>query len=207
MTYQITGKPFNCLFNSLLRQTKRNYQCFTSLALCEGIHLWLADSLHKGPIILQVFSCQDIIIFINLDSYERPTIKNKQDKISQASWHIWYLYHPWSVLYSLDTFFLQISKAFLIGVTHFQSIFLTHWGRVTHICVSKLTTIVWSAPSHYLNQWWDIVNSNLGNKFQWFLKRNSSIFIQENAFENVVRKMAAMLFRPQCEWTRETFVV
>ena len=35
---------------------------------------------------------------------------------------------------------------------------LIHWGRVMHICVSKLT---WSAPSHYLNQSWNIVNSNL----------------------------------------------
>ena len=38
---------------------------------------------------------------------------------------------------------------------------LTHWGRVTHICVSKLTIIGSNnclPPSHYLNQCWDIVN-------------------------------------------------
>ena len=45
---------------------------------------------------------------------------------------------------------------------------LNHWGRVTHICVSKLTSIGsdnGSSPglrqSHYLNQYWDIVNWNL----------------------------------------------
>ena len=41
-------------------------------------------------------------------------------------------------------------------------------------------------------------NSTLGNKLQWNLNRNSFIFIQENAFENVVWKMTAILSRPQC---------
>ena len=82
---------------------------------------------------------------------------------------------------------------------------LTHWGRVTHICVSKLTIfssdkwlVTWPAPSHYLNQCWNIVNWTLGNKLQWNLNRNLFIFIQENAFENVVWKMAAILSGPQC---------
>ena len=54
--------------------------------------------------------------------------------------------------------------------------------------------VAWSAPSHYLNQCWNIVN---WNKLQWNHNRNSYIFIQENAFENVVRKLAAILSRPQ----------
>ena len=33
-----------------------------------------------------------------------------------------------------------------------------------------------SAPSHYLNQRWFIVNWTLGNKFKWNLNRNSYIF-------------------------------
>ena len=41
---------------------------------------------------------------------------------------------------------------------------LTHWGRVTHICVSKLT-IIGSAPSHYLNHWRYIVNKTLRKNF------------------------------------------
>ena len=36
------------------------------------------------------------------------------------------------------------------------------------------------------------MNWTLGNKLQWNLNRNSCIFIQENAFENVVWKMAAI---------------
>ena len=75
---------------------------------------------------------------------------------------------------------------------------LTHWGRVTHICVSKLTIIVsWSAPSHYLNQYSNIVNSKLKNQLQWNLKQNSHIFIQENVFEKVVCEMATILSRPK----------
>ena len=42
------------------------------------------------------------------------------------------------------------------------------------------------------------VNYNLKNKFQWNLKQDSHIFIQENTYENVVWKMAAILSLPQC---------
>ena len=60
-----------------------------------------------------------------------------------------------------------------------------------------IKSIQW-APSHYLNQCWNIVNSNLRNKLQWNNKQNSFIFIQENAFENVVCEMTAILSRPLC---------
>ena len=82
---------------------------------------------------------------------------------------------------------------------------LTHWGRATHICISK-PTITGSdnglspvpASSHYLNQWWNIVNWTLRNKLQWDFNQNSYIFIQEKVFENVVCEIAAILSRPQC---------
>ena len=82
---------------------------------------------------------------------------------------------------------------------------LTHWGRVTHICVSKLRhlwfrwwLVAFSAPSHNPNQCWYIVNWTLVSKRQWKINDNSNIFIQENAFENVICEMAAILSRPQC---------
>ena len=50
-------------------------------------------------------------------------------------------------------------------------------------------------PSHYLNQCWNIVNWALMNKVQWNLNRNSYIFIQENASENIFRETAAILSR------------
>ena len=98
---------------------------------------------------------------------------------------------------------IPLSHLYLLGFHCFQR--LTHWGRTTHICVGNLTIIgsdnglsPGTAPSHYLNQWWNIVNWTLRNKLQWNLNRNSNIFIQENASENVIWKMAAMLSRPQC---------
>ena len=42
--------------------------------------------------------------------------------------------------------------------------------------------------THYLNQWWFIVNWTLRNTFQWNFIWNSKAFIQENAYENVVCK-------------------
>ena len=92
-----------------------------------------------------------------------------------------------------------MNNSLIINIAHRS---LTHCGRVTHICVSKPTSIGsdnglspgrrWPAPSHYLNQCWNIVNWTIGNKPQWNLKRNSYIFTEENAFENVVWKMAAI---------------
>ena len=54
------------------------------------------------------------------------------------------------------------------------------------------------APSHYLTQCWNIVDWTPRSKLQWNFKRYWYIFFQENAFENVVWKMAAILSRPQC---------
>ena len=50
----------------------------------------------------------------------------------------------------------------------------------------------------YLNRCWNIVNWTLGNKLQWNYNRNSNIFIEENAFENVVCEMMFISSRPQC---------
>ena len=53
------------------------------------------------------------------------------------------------------------------------------------------------ALSHCLNHRWNIVNWALRDNLQWNLNWNSCIFFQGNAFENVVRKMSAILSRPQ----------
>ena len=49
----------------------------------------------------------------------------------------------------------------------------------------------WSLPSHYMNQWWFTVNLTNGNLFQWNTSDHSNIFIQENAFVNVMCEMVA----------------
>ena len=73
---------------------------------------------------------------------------------------------------------------------------------VPHICVIELGQHwfrKWlgaeQATSHYLNQCWLIVNWTLGNKLQWNSDKNTKLFIHENAFENIVCEMAAILSR------------
>ena len=77
---------------------------------------------------------------------------------------------------------------------------LTRWGRVTHICVGN-STIIGSdnglspgrAPSHYLNQCWNIVNRTLGNKLQWNLNA-----IETFSFKEMHLKLSSAKWRPFC---------
>ena len=83
---------------------------------------------------------------------------------------------------------------------------LTHWGWVTHICISKLTIIGSDnglSPGRrqaitLLNQCWNVHNWTLRNKLQWNINQNQDIFIQENMFENVVCKTLAILCWSHC---------
>ena len=60
--------------------------------------------------------------------------------------------------------------------------------------ISKVNSL---RPSEaYMRQWSN--HWTLGNKLQWNFNRNSNIFIQENALQNVVCEMASILSRPQC---------
>ena len=75
---------------------------------------------------------------------------------------------------------------------------LTHWGRVTNICVPKpghhrspQWPVACSAPSHHPNQCCPISNCTLGNKFLNVMQTFLCIW-------NAVCKMAVILSRPQC---------
>ena len=71
---------------------------------------------------------------------------------------------------------------------------------MTHICISKLTTINsdngLSPGRHQVIIWanarWNIVNSNFRNKLQWNLKRNSYIFTKKYIEKNTLK------WRPLC---------
>ena len=83
---------------------------------------------------------------------------------------------------------------------------LTHWGRVTHICVGNLTTIGSDnglVPVRRQAIIWTHARilsiGPLGTSFsEFFFIPNSYICIQENAFETVVCEMATILSPPQC---------
>ena len=74
---------------------------------------------------------------------------------------------------------------------------LTHWGRVTHICVGKLT-IIGSDNGLSPDRQQAIVWTNAGlllieplETKLWTFNRNLKIFIKD-AFENVVWEMSAI---------------
>ena len=47
-----------------------------------------------------------------------------------------------------------------------------------------------SVTSHCVNQYWLILTWAIGNKFQWNFNQNTTVFLEENWFENVVCEMA-----------------
>ena len=70
------------------------------------------------------------------------------------------------------------------------------------ICISKSDQHwfrwwlgAYSVPSHYLKQCSAIVNRTLRNKLQWNFNQNIKFYIHENASENIVSQMAAILSR------------
>ena len=75
---------------------------------------------------------------------------------------------------------------------------LTHWGRVTHICVGKLTNIH-SDNGLSPERRQAIIWTNVGILLIGHLGTNFSenLFIYENAIESVVCEMASILSRPQ----------
>ena len=62
--------------------------------------------------------------------------------------------------------------------------------------------IAWTAPSHYMNQCWNIVNWTPRNKLQWNVNQNSNIFIRENPFENVAGNGGHFVSASMCKGAR-----
>ena len=90
-----------------------------------------------------------------------------------------------------------------------------HLPLVPHICICELGQhwfrwwlVACSAPSHYLNQCWLIVNWTLRHNFQWNVNQNTKLIIHENAFENIVCEMTAILSRGRwVNWSSEMLLL
>ena len=92
---------------------------------------------------------------------------------------------------------MSLGTSWIISYKHWL---LTHWSRVTHICINKLR-IIGSDNSLLPGRRQVIIWTSTGTLsigLQWNFNQNLDIFIQENAFEYVVWKMAAILSRPPC---------
>ena len=88
---------------------------------------------------------------------------------------------------------------------------LTHWGRVTHICVNKLT-IIGSDNGLSPDRRQAIILTNagilligpLGTNTNEILIEILTFLFMKNAFESVVCETAAILSRPQCVKEKNT---
>ena len=132
-------------------------------------------------------------------------------KIMRSVWRYFFLLLPkFYITYSTTpslTYWSYYTLALNHRINSNQSVvvFLTHSCCVTHICVSKLSII---GSDNGLSPAWHqaIIWPNtgilsiriLGPKFQWNLKQNLCVVIQENAFKNVVCEVTAIVSRPQC---------
>ena len=79
-----------------------------------------------------------------------------------------------------------------------NSFSLTHWAWVMHMHMRHLPSpslVQITACRHCLKQCCIVVNWTLSNKLQSNCIQNSNIFIPENTFEIIVRKMSSMLRR------------
>ena len=71
------------------------------------------------------------------------------------------------------------------------------------VSISHIQLIPWNSKStHHSWSVKNIVNLNLRNKIQWILQQNSYIFIQENAFEDVICEMVAIFSRGRWVWSQ-----
>ena len=98
----------------------------------------------------------------------------------------------------MNTYIRGISKGgiwalWIIAVRFVDYSILTPFPLLPHICVSessqhwfRLWLVAFSAPSHYLNKCWDIVNYTIRNKRQWNFNHNTKLFIHGHASEIIV---------------------
>ena len=100
---------------------------------------------------------------------------------------------------SLESILLRL-PAYWLGVKE-----STHWGRVTHICIRKLSIIGSDnglSPGRRQSIIWTnagiLLIGPLGTNFSEILIEIQTFFIEKNALEHVVWKMSAILSRPQC---------
>ena len=87
---------------------------------------------------------------------------------------------------------LQMVSSCLAAPIHYRKLGWSHIIKVPYHSPKSSFK-----PSRCLTQCWNTIILNISNAIQWNLKRNSYIFIQENAFENIVCEMAFILSRPQ----------
>ena len=105
-----------------------------------------------------------------------------------------------NALWGDDTTWAKFIYTYLVS-WHTSPATLTHLPLVQHLCVSEMGQHLFrqwlvgcSAPSHYLNQRWVIVNWNLMINRQWNSNQNTFFFIHKNTFEMSSAKWSPVFF-------------
>ena len=164
---------------------QRKHQSSASLAFVRGIHQGQVSSLHKRPVTRRMFPFDDVIV----------------EKVFSLRWHLhenllvattlfyccYYCFMPREGRH----FRVNTYNAIMTLLSHhvFGGLCLpalTHWGRGTHLCISKqVVNCLDNGLSPGRRQdiiCWIIDNWTLINKIQWNLNRNLNIFIKKSPF-------------------------
>ena len=119
------------------------------------------------------------------------------------------LYKGCNYLSILGLKLIHVSKRATVDIRAITllSQYLTHWGRVTHICVTKLTIIDSDdglSPGQFQAIIW--TNARIVSIRPLAINLNEiliEMFIHVNALENCVLKMTTILFLPQ--WVKADY--
>ena len=124
---------------------QRKHQSSASLAFVMGIHRWPVNSPHKGPVTRKMFPFDDVI----MSTYMNGWIHCQWSQFSTV-----FIVHTACVVWVQNCFkecrwggtpeMYSILNRTLCAWSTTDCVVLhplTHWGRVTHICDSKLTII------------------------------------------------------------------
>ena len=146
---------------------------------------------------------------LNCQSCGLICLKQISDVI-HTTWysHDWdhYLYCTAIIIHTISCatnwLFKSNHREFSLQVIHWS----THWGRVTHICVSKLTITGLdnglSLGRHQAIIWTNagiLLIGPLGINFSEILIEIQTFwFIQENALQNVICKMVSVFLASMC---------
>ena len=141
MASQITS--LTIVYSTVYSDTdQRKHQSSSSLAFVRGIHRGPVNSPHKWPVTRKMFPFDDVIMYVTHHaSWSNESVIlaisffNQQCILGNCISILW----MYSIYNSLRTSVPWIQHKAIICKT--TAMILTHWGRVTQICVSKLTII------------------------------------------------------------------
>ena len=207
-------RRFDCSLNRCSVANQRKHQVSTSLASVRGIYRWPVNSPHKGPVTRKMCPFDDVIMLVatfiirTAKGQKNSGIENEQavwifigqpeKVVLNSSWRS----NSWLLKRDILVCFIvfHIKSLYLFVVKLHSKAVLTHWGRVTHICVGNLA-IIGSDNGLSPGRRQAIIRSNAGISLIGPLGTNFSeiwIGIQTFSLKKIRLKMSSAKRRPFC---------